>query len=177
MSKRQRDLGASDVVEILEWLEDAQLNVWVDGGWGHDAVLDAQTRRHDDLDLIADRHDSERLIAALTGRGFALTERDSPDAFVLEDRNGRQVDVHCIRRDDAGNGWYRLRDGEEWPFPAETLVGRGSIGGRPVRCLTPEYQVVCKTGDFEPSETDFQDVRLLHERFGVEIPQMYQGEP
>lgn len=144
MSKSQRDLGASDVVEILGWLEEAQLNVWIDGGWGHDAVLGEQTRRHDDLDLIADREDSERLIAALTERGFAVTERDSSDAFVVEDGDGRQVDIHCVRFDAEGNGAYRMRNGEDWPFPAEALQGHGSIGGRPLRCLTPEHQVVCK---------------------------------
>lgn len=30
--------------------------------------------------------------------------------------------------------------------------------------MTPEQRVLCKTGDFEPSEADFQDVRLVHER-------------
>lgn len=174
MSKSQRDLGASDVVEILGWLEDAAVNVWVDGGWGHDAVLGEQTRRHDDLDLIVDSEESARLVTALAEHGFAVTERDSPAAFVLEEDDGRRVDVHCARFDAGGNGLYRMKNGEDWPFPAKTLQGRGTIAGRSVRCLTPEHQVTCKTGDFEPSEADFQDVRLLHERFGVEVPPMYQ---
>lgn len=177
MSKRQRDLGASDVIEILDWLEDAGVSVWVDGGWGHDAVLGEQTRQHDDLDLIADSDKASRLITALTRHGFSVTERDSSDAFVLEDPDGRQVDVHCARFDAAGNGLYRMRNGEDWPFPAEGLQGQGTIGDRPVRCMTPEQQVLCKTGNFEPSEADFQDVRLLHERFGVEIPRMYRSQP
>ncbi len=173
MSKRQRDLRASDVVEILERLEAAEVNVWLDGGWGHDAVLGEQTRQHDDLDLIVASEESARLIAVLREHGLVLTEHGS-DAFVLEDADGRQVDVHCARFDAAGNGLYRMSNGEDWSFPAEALRGSGSIGGRPVRCLTPEHQVLCKTGAFEPSEADFQDVRLLHERFGVEIPRMYR---
>ncbi len=176
MSKKTRDLTASDVVEILGWLEDADLNVWLDGGWGHDAVLGEQTRQHDDLDLIADSDECPRLITALTQHGFAVTERDSSDAFVLEDGAGRQVDVHCARFDAAGNGLYRMSNGEDWPFPAKGLRGEGTIGDRPVRCMTPQQQVLCKTGDFEPSEADFQDVRLLHQRFGVEIPRMYRDK-
>ncbi|MDQ3647465.1 MAG: amino acid transporter [Actinomycetota bacterium] len=175
MSKRQRDFGPSDVVEVLGWLEGAGLCVWVDGGWGHDAVLGEQTRRHDDLDLIVDSDESARLIVALTEHGFTVTERDSPDAFVLEDADGRQVDVHCVRFDTAGNGLYRMSSGEDWPFPAGGLKGRGTIGGRGVRCMTPEQQVLCKIGEFEPTEADFQDLRLLHGRFGVEIPQMYRN--
>lgn len=176
MSKLHRDLGVSDVVEVLAWLEGAQLDIWVDGGWGHDAILGEQTRQHDDLDLIADRDQSSRLIAALTEHGFAVTERDSADAFVLEDARGRQVDVHCVRFDAAGNGLYRMRNGEDWPFPVEGLQGQGSIGDKPVRCMTPEQQVVCKTDGFKPSEADIQDVRLLHERFGVEVPPMYRDQ-
>lgn len=43
MSKEDRDLGVSDVIEILDWLEEAQVALWLDGGWGHDAVLGEQT--------------------------------------------------------------------------------------------------------------------------------------
>ena len=177
MSKKDRDLGVSDVIEILEWLEEADVDLWLDGGWGHDAVLGEQTRRHDDLDLFVDSEHSARLIDALEAHGFAVTERASPDCFVLEDANGRQVDVHCARFDALGNGLYRMKNGEDWPLPAEGLQGRGTIGDRGVRCLTPELQMRCKIGDFEPSTTDYQDVRLLHERFGVEIPAMYRSAP
>jgi hypothetical protein len=48
VSKKDRDPGVSDVMEILEWLEEAHVDLWLDGGWGHDAVLGEQTRRHDD---------------------------------------------------------------------------------------------------------------------------------
>ena len=98
MSKKDRDLGVSDVIEILEWLEEANVDLWLDGGWGHDAVLGEQTRRHDDLDLLVHAEHSARLIDALEAHGFAVTERASPDAFVLEDGDGRQVDVHCARK-------------------------------------------------------------------------------
>jgi lincosamide nucleotidyltransferase A/C/D/E len=176
MSKGDRDFGVSDVIELLEWLEEADVDLWLDGGWGHDAVLGEQTRRHDDLDLFIDCEHSPRLIAALEAHGFAVTERSSPDAFVLEDANGRQVDVHCARFDALGNGLYRMTNGEDWPLPAEGLRGRGTIGGRRVRCMTPELQMRCKIGDFEPSTADYQDVRLLHERFGVQRPAMYRSD-
>ena len=174
MSKDTRDLLASDVLEIMGWLEAAGVEVWLDGGWGHDALLRDQTRRHDDLDLVADVEDSSRLIDALAEHGFEVTERESSNAFVLIDSDDRQVDVHAARFDEAGNGFYRMRDGEDWVFPAEGLTGEGVIAGRPVRCMTPELQMLCKTGNFEPTQADHQDVRLLHARFGVPIPEMYR---
>jgi lincosamide nucleotidyltransferase A/C/D/E len=176
VTKGNRDLSVSDVIEILNWLEAARVDLWLDGGWGHDAVLGEQTRRHDDLDLFVDLEHSERLITALEAHGFAVTERASADAFVLEDADGRQVDVHCARIDALGNGLYRMKNGEDWALPAEGLRGRGTIGDRRVRCMTPELQMLCKVGDFEPSAADYQDVRLLHARFGVEIPAMYRGD-
>jgi lincosamide nucleotidyltransferase A/C/D/E len=45
MSKKTRNLTASDVLEILAWLEAAEVEIWLDGGWGHDALLGEQTRQ------------------------------------------------------------------------------------------------------------------------------------
>ncbi|MDQ3349590.1 MAG: hypothetical protein M3545_16705, partial [Acidobacteriota bacterium] len=165
MSKKTRNLTTSDVLEILAWLEAAEVEIWLDGGWGHDALLGEQTRRHDDLDLVIDMEDCHRLIDALAQHGFEVTEQDSPNAFVLTDSGGRQVDVHAAHFDEAGNASYRMRNGEEWIFPADGLGGEGRIAGRPARCMTAELQMRCKTGNFEPTAVDYQDVRLLNARF------------
>ncbi len=143
MSKKTRNLKSSDVLEILAWLEAAEVEVWLDGGWGHDALFGEQTRQHDDLDVVAGLDEASRLIDALGEHGFTVTERESPAAFVLTDGDDRQVDVHAVRFDDAGNGFYRMKDGEDWPFPADGLEGQGVIAGRPVRCMTPERQMRC----------------------------------
>ncbi len=116
--------------------------------------------------------DCRRLIDALAQHGFEVTEQDSPNAFVLTDSGGRQVDVHAAHFDEAGNASYRMRNGEEWIFPADGLGGEGRIAGRPARCMTAELQMRCKTGNFEPTAVDYQDVRLLNARFGVAIPEM-----
>jgi len=174
MSKKTRSLTSSDVLEILDWLEAAEVEVWLDGGWGHDALFGEQTRQHDDLDVVVDLEDASRVIDALAEHGFMVTERESPAAFVLTDADDRQVDVHAARFDEAGNGVYRMNNGEDWLFPADGLGGRGVIAGRPVRCMTPELQMRCKTGNFEPTSADRQDVELLHTRFSVPIPEMYR---
>jgi lincosamide nucleotidyltransferase A/C/D/E len=41
-----------DVLEILYHLSKNEVVVWLDGGWGVDALLGAQTRAHDDLDVV-----------------------------------------------------------------------------------------------------------------------------
>src|SRR6478672_2893398 len=48
----QRDMSAEDVVAIVTRLQRAGLPVWLDGGWGVDALVRRQTRPHDDLDVV-----------------------------------------------------------------------------------------------------------------------------
>lgn len=40
-----------DVLEIVCVLEARGISVWLDGGWGVDALLGTQRRRHKDLDV------------------------------------------------------------------------------------------------------------------------------
>jgi hypothetical protein len=42
-----------EVVDVLERLDRAGVPVWLDGGWGVDALVGRQTRAHRDLDLGA----------------------------------------------------------------------------------------------------------------------------
>ena len=56
-------MTASDVIELLDFLERTGLEIHVDGGWAVDALLGEQTRSHDDLD-IAIPHAQVRSCAA-----------------------------------------------------------------------------------------------------------------
>ena len=46
--RRVRMMNADAVVEVLAALENASVQVWLDGGWGVDALLGEQTRGHTD---------------------------------------------------------------------------------------------------------------------------------
>ena len=41
-------MEAGDVIELLKLLEQQEIGVVVDGGWGVDALLGSQTRPHDE---------------------------------------------------------------------------------------------------------------------------------
>ena len=47
-----------DVCEILEMLSEASVKVFLDGGWGVDALIGRETRIHNDIDLFVE----ERLL-------------------------------------------------------------------------------------------------------------------
>jgi Aminoglycoside-2''-adenylyltransferase len=63
-------LDASDVLVVLDQLDRAGLMVWLDGGWGVDALVGHQSRPHRDLDLVIARDDSPAAQAVLAGLGF-----------------------------------------------------------------------------------------------------------
>ena len=155
------------VVRLLHRVSSAGLTVWLDGGWGVDALLGEQTREHDDLDLVVARGDVPLLVEKLGEEGYDVAKGALPTCIVLLDAAGRQVDVHPVEFDDAGDGIYRMEDGRDWPYPARGFAGEGLVLGRhPVRCLTPEVQVLCHAG-YELGDTDRADLALLRERFGV----------
>jgi lincosamide nucleotidyltransferase A/C/D/E len=171
-------MPAAAAVEIIQLLEDAGIEVWLDGGWAVDALLGEQTRPHKDLDIILHSGHLPRLQEILEGRGFAVRVGGTPSNLVLADDSGHEVDIHAITFDRDDNGVYEMTNGEEWIFPAGGFEGRGSIDGVVVRCLTAEVQVLCHAYGYVPTEKDLRDMALLRARFGVELPpQLRREEP
>lgn len=164
------EMTSSDLVEILGLLEGASIEVWLDGGWGVDALLKKQTRRHKDVDIIVRVSDVPEVQEILGRRGFVFKEGSPPNSFVLADGTGLEVDIHAINFDDEGNGVYRMQNGEDWIYPAEGFGGQGEVDGIMVHCLSPTTQVLCHAHGYTPIEKDFRDMKLLQEHFGVELP-------
>jgi lincosamide nucleotidyltransferase A/C/D/E len=166
-------MTAEDVCAFLELMRTHGVEVWLDGGWAVDACLGAQTRRHDDVDIVIDQRDVPAAVSALRARGYVPVLR--PDTrdwnFVMGDDLGHQVDFHVIVFDEQGRGIYGpLENGQ--CYPAEALTGTGTIDDRAVRCTTPEWLVRSHTG-YELDQTDRADVSALCERFGIPIPSEY----
>ena len=173
----EREVATSDsemtsvaLIEVLAWIRGAGIDVWLDGGWGIDALLETQSRPHKDVDLIVALVDSEPLTRLLEEHGFRLKEGGRPENFVLADHIGREVDVHVVEFDAQGNGIYQMENGDLWVFPAQGFSGRGRVQGVEVRCLSPEVAVACHASGYTPQEKDFADMELLERRFGVELP-------
>jgi lincosamide nucleotidyltransferase A/C/D/E len=137
MPKDESEMTASDVIEILRLLDQNRIDVWIDGGWGVDALLGEQTRIHRDLDIAVQHRHVPRLRALLEARGYKDVPRDDTRDcnFVLGDDLGHQIDVHSYTFDSAGNHVYGVE------YPAESLAGTGSVNGNSVRCISPEWMV------------------------------------
>jgi lincosamide nucleotidyltransferase A/C/D/E len=181
-------MRAEDVVALYTLLFEQGVQLWVDGGWGIDALLAEQTRPHKDLDALVRCDDLVILVDVLAERGFTLKEiwsenrwvghlaqvlligRATPDgrevatAFVLRNGDSHELDVHALTLDGDGAGipaWNA-----DQIYPPAALAGHGSILSTPVRCLSAQMQMLTHAG-YELQEKDLQDLRSLYERFGI----------
>lgn len=172
-------VGAEDVIKIYQCLLDNGIRVWLTGGWGIDALLGEQTRPHKDLDVIVLLDDVVRMRALLARDGYSLKELwsenlrvadahgvETATAFVLQDVEGRELDVHAIRLDERGDG-IPAWEAEGFILRSQDLAGEGTIAGVAVQCLTAEMQALCHKG-YELPDKQRRDLDVLHARFGIE---------
>jgi lincosamide nucleotidyltransferase A/C/D/E len=161
-------MTVQDVLEILDRLDEAHMDWWLDGGWGVDALLGRESRPHDDLDFAVRAADIARLRAVFPE--FRHVYEDQwPSAYVLQDARGRQLDFHPLEFDESGNGWQPQAGGGAALWPREALGARGRLASREVRCTSPEFQVEAHMYDGY-DDVDWAAVELLSERFGLPLP-------
>lgn len=154
------------VVDFYTRLEKRGVNIWIDGGWGVDALLGEQTRPHSDLDIVIQQKDVPEVCAWLQAEGYSEIRRDNPWNFVMEDIEGHKIDFHVVIFDEQGDVIEGI------PYPDGSLTGTGTIDGCRVRCIAPEHMVQFHTG-YELRESDVRDVSALCKRFGIPLPEEY----
>jgi lincosamide nucleotidyltransferase A/C/D/E len=101
----------ADVYWYLDLFDSLGISVWIDGGWGVDALLGNQTRVHQDLDIVLPEADAAALRAALFEFDHVDIPRDDTRAwnFVMGQPGVRQIDFHVVVFDQSGDGIYGRR--------------------------------------------------------------------
>ena len=56
-------MRAREAAHLIAALTEADVDIWVEGGWGVDALVGVETRTHKDLDLFVPLADSELDVA------------------------------------------------------------------------------------------------------------------
>src|ERR1700694_3042193 len=97
-------MQAHDVLVVIHQLENAGVSVWLDGGWGVDALVGTQTREHSDIDVVIPLEQVPLVQQALQAIGYAVTEDELPTRFVMCDAYGRSIDFHTVTFDHDGDG-------------------------------------------------------------------------
>jgi lincosamide nucleotidyltransferase A/C/D/E len=164
-------VNATEVLRVLDALDAAGIGWGITGGWGIDALLRRQTRAHGDVDLGIASEAVEAAIGALASLEYSLEVDERPARVVLRSADG-QVDLHPIVWGPSGAGVQTGLDGETFDYPTSSLEAEGEIGGRLVRCGTPELQLTFHE-HYEPRDHDRRDMAALAAAFGLSLPPAY----
>lgn len=154
---------------FLDLFDELGISVWIDGGWGVDALLGEQTRNHQDLDIIISWEDSSILTEALFTHGFVDIHTDdrTDRNFVMGHPSHGMIDFHVVERTEDGGAVYGPRE-LDWIISKSELDVVGYIGGREVQCLSVDYQVRSHAG-YPLQDTDFADMQALHDKFSIAL--------
>ena len=63
-------VNITDVKQILQFAIDAEIKVFLDGGWGVDALLGHQSRAHNDIDIFVEKKDYQNFIEIMKANDF-----------------------------------------------------------------------------------------------------------
>jgi lincosamide nucleotidyltransferase A/C/D/E len=134
------EMRAQDVLGVAGVIAGVTAHWWVAGGWGVDALVGHQTRRHRDLDIVVDHNprELETVIAALARLGLHhLAERHTPRSVTprrvwLGDGTGHNVDLLPV---DLNALPFHAAEGAPPPFTT------GIVADARIPCLSAAFQI------------------------------------
>ena len=107
-----------DACWIIGLSAGAGIGVYLDGGWGVDALVGRETRAHNDIDLFVQRGDYQRFVDLIADEGFS----EVAASFATEDHTV----IFCIR---------------EIVFPGRSF--RGGVASARWRCRASTPKASC----------------------------------
>ncbi|MGW0600164.1 nucleotidyltransferase domain-containing protein [Streptomyces sp. NPDC002776] len=159
-------MTAEDVLSVLTLLRRAEVDVWIGGGWGIDALLGEQTREHRDLDLMHRQDQEAAVVAALSEAGFVESLDWRPVRFVVTAPAGREIDLHPLVFGEDRSAVQASTEPERPFIYSSACFVTGTVEGTAVPCLSAEQQVYFHQG-YEPTDRDRQDMAQLRRAFGI----------
>jgi lincosamide nucleotidyltransferase A/C/D/E len=158
-SEHSEGMSLAEVLNVLEILSRAGCKVWLEGGWGVDALVGRQTRVHRDVDIDIDGEQEGLVLDALIGAGYRIETDWRPNRVELVAGGRGRVDVHPLQLHADGSASQVALDGGSYFFPRGYFT-MGSLAGRPVPCFSVAAQRHFRSGyDLRPQ--DVHDLALL----------------
>jgi hypothetical protein len=105
------------IEEIFALAAEADIALWLRGGWAMDFALGQVTREHADIDLFAWAVDAERLNRVLTDNDYDRLPNDDPLLQLDFCRHGVELNIGLVARCATGQIVvpHGASAGEPWP--------------------------------------------------------------
>ncbi len=133
------------IEEFVSLCDAASIPCWLRGGWAMDFFLGRVTRAHDDIDLFVWAEDASRLVHALERAGFVEQGGPPPEAQRDFAKDGEQVQVALLARNQRGQVVVAGGSAAGVPWPEGMLTSpAGRIGDVVCPIVNPRVQVEIK---------------------------------
>jgi hypothetical protein len=159
------DFELNELLRVCQALNNENLVYWVAGGWGLDALVGSETRRHGDLDLILSgfTENLTKVASLLVTLGYQRKKPLGgtlwfPDAEVYEDARGHHVEVlnvnwSALKLAESSFSPPWIRESEPafdkqvaTPFFLQRCATTGSLGGVHLPVLSLAAQELFHSG-------------------------------
>ena len=173
-------MTAEKLLAIHADLAKLGVEIYLDGGWGVDALLGEQTREHKDIDFLIEKKNLETVKNYLDSNNYKPTDEPATWWHFSMENNDAIIDIHVVEFDGNGDGIYGPKENGA-VFPAYAFGGEGKVNGVIVKCLTAQYRVTCLTKAFGVvtrtgytlRDSDYEDIAKLCKKFTIEMPEEY----
>jgi lincosamide nucleotidyltransferase A/C/D/E len=152
-------MNLAEMLAALDAVRSVGCRLWVEGGWGIDALVGHQTRPHRDVDLDIDGALEDEALAALADLGYVMETDWRPNRVELVAPGRGWVDVHPLVIDDDGNARQAALGGGWHEFP-HSFFTIGYLGDVAVPCVSKEAQFLFHSG-YELRQVDRHDLAFL----------------
>lgn len=157
--QKKEAVTQENLFSVLNLLDTSEIRYWVDGGWGVDVLVGAQTRAHRDVDIDFDASCTDKLLQLLKNNGYEIVTDWSPVRIELYHSHLGYIDIHPFVLNDDGTARQANLDGGWYEFEAD-FFGTTDFNGRIIPCISAKGQKVFHTG-YELREVDKHDIRNI----------------
>lgn len=148
-----------DLITIINFLENAGIIYWIDGGWGVDILAGKQTRVHRDIDINFDAQHTERLLNILLEYGYEVDTDWKPVRIELYSETNGYLDIHPFVLNEDGSSKQADLEGGWYEFDKD-FFGNAVFEGRTIPCISVKGQKLFHSG-YELRDKDRHDLSIL----------------
>jgi lincosamide nucleotidyltransferase A/C/D/E len=166
-------MTASDVLGVIDTLGSHGISCWLVGGWGVDALVRRQTRKHWDVDIAIDVAERDRAVSVLEKDGFTVLLEETlpawmPKIIILRDSRRRRVELMPVDVPAPAACDETRPTAMQFRYTDDSFA-EGMLAGRVIRCLSAPVQLLFHTG-YPARNVDRRDVQVLTSYIG-QLPQ------